>query len=94
MTIDPSAQLHPHDPIFVNGSLMPEDIDRLAEHFAKHKGLTIRAHFAAMAMQGLVANPETVTGLQADRLTGQQMLDRIALSSVSFADALIKALNK
>ena len=47
-------------------------------------GLTIREHFAAMAMQGLASN----SGL--DIMTARQY----ANDGVMFADALIEALNK
>jgi hypothetical protein len=48
-----------------------------------HDGLTIRQHFAAMAMQGLLANPELT-----------KMDDAVmAMTCLDAADALITALN-
>ena len=51
--------------------------------YAKSKSLTKREYFAAMAMQGLLANPE---------LTEDYVL--IAKDAVQMADALINALNE
>lgn len=50
-------------------------------------GLTIRQHFAAMAMQGMVSNPEI------QKLTSLN-LEGVAIESVAYANALIKELNK
>lgn len=47
-------------------------------------GLTIREHFASMAMQGLLSNVETM----------EWEIDCIAKDAVNAADALIKALNE
>lgn len=48
-------------------------------------GLTIRQHFAAMAMQGLCANS----------IPGQHhSFERLSFEAVQMADALIKELNK
>jgi len=51
-------------------------------------GLTIRQHFAAMAMQGLFAGLYSV-----EELTGWNLAD-VAVESVRAADALIAELNK
>lgn len=51
-------------------------------------GLTIRQHFAAMAMQGLAANPEYY------RKIGQCQSGYYASQAVALADALINELNK
>ena len=52
-----------------------------------HQGLTIREHFAAMAMQGLLANASTCT---------QEVgtIGEIVHSAVRHADALITELAK
>jgi hypothetical protein len=51
-------------------------------------GLTIREHFAAMAMQGIYAGSSNALSIRFnDRVT-------IALDAVTAADALIKALNQ
>jgi len=47
----------------------------------KYQGLTKRELFAAMAMQGLLSNPEV-------------RYKNIAIDSVEIADALIEELNK
>lgn len=54
-------------------------------------GLTKLEHFAAMAMQGLLANPVVFSALSAKDAdsTGQ----RIADASVEIASALVAALN-
>lgn len=49
-----------------------------------YDGLTKREHFAAMAMQGLLANPEL----------SQQSYDTTAACAIKQADALLAALNK
>lgn len=49
-----------------------------------YNGLTIRQHFAGLAMQGFRANPDY----------SQTHPDNIANLSVQSADALIEALNK
>lgn len=58
-----------------------------------HPGLTIREHFAAMALQGLLANPETAQAIT-DGVSAVIKLNRTARSAVCFADALILELNK
>lgn len=68
MKIDPNHSAFPNPS---NGMSMPD------------YGLTIRAHFAAMAMQGLCANPKFF-----DAPSSQ-----IAAAAVLQADALIKALS-
>lgn len=58
-------------------------------------GLTIRAHFAAMAMQGILAG-DTHEGdfLDPDyKRTDGNNADVVAVRSVKWADALIAALN-
>lgn len=46
-------------------------------------GITKREHFAAMAMQWILADPNTIGDHQ-----------QVALGAVNMADALIEALNK
>lgn len=62
--------LHPLDPAF---AVTDSTID---------SGLTKREYFAALAMQGLVNNPETTN------------VNDIAATAVQYADALISELNK
>ncbi len=54
------------------------------------EGLTIREHFASMAMQGVLAG---IAGI-GYRGSNQITLKEIAIMSVVSADALIKELNK
>lgn len=52
---------------------------------AEVKCLTIREHFAGIAMAGLLAMPETRTSFEVDKLTA---------AAVVFADSLIAALGQ
>lgn len=56
-----------------------------------HDGLTKREYFAAMAMQGFCANPETNRPLNDKDEDLKIALSRV---SVKLADALIEQLNK
>ncbi len=51
---------------------------------------SIRAEFAARAMEGILANSTPVSGSP----TNEQIAEKIAELSVMMADALIKELNK
>ncbi len=53
-------------------------------------GLTKREHFAAMAMQAFASNRESMVLLASSR--GDDICDAVALASIEFADALLKAL--
>lgn len=66
------------------------------ETFQASEGLTIRQHFAAMAMQGLCAS-----GFFTDKNTQKQskemgihVSEAIAVSAIDLADTLITELNK
>lgn len=73
MKIDPNAPAFPvSDTVHANGQV---------QYGAN--GLTVRAHFAAMAMQGMLADS-----------TRNGVWHEYAENSVKFADALIAALNK
>ena len=50
-------------------------------------GMTIREHFAAMAMQGFLSNR-----LEVPSTEGKKLVDFIAKCSVDYANALLKAL--
>ena len=52
-------------------------------------GLTIRQHFAAMAMQGLLANKYFQVYKE-----GELSTDKLSRTAVDAADALIEELNK
>jgi hypothetical protein len=56
-----------------------------------HTGLTKREYFTVMAMQGMLANPNT--GFQNE---GGRFIDPslVAQGSIKFADELLKQLNK
>lgn len=51
-------------------------------------GLTKREYFAAMSMQGILSNPDTIMEFWPDRV------DSVADGSVRLADALLKELSK
>ena len=69
---------HKTDPNHISGTISNSDGVLI------YAGLTKREHFAALAMQGLAANPET----------GDWLAMQIAEESIRQADALIKELNK
>lgn len=69
---------------------MPIDGNHLEGGFNQpYAGLTIRQHFAAMAMHGLLANSAIVTGTK-ETITVHALTE----SAVYYADALIYELNK
>ena len=98
--IDPNAIVGAPEPIFISDKLMPEGILRLDEAFSKRKGLTVRAHFAAMAMQGLMANSDMVSLLVANNQNSgktegpEAFWKHFAQDAVAAADVLISELNK
>lgn len=53
-------------------------------------GLTIRAHFAALAMQGILAGP-LIVGMSPN---SKSFIEALKILSVGCADALIDALNQ
>jgi hypothetical protein len=76
MSIDPNAPAFPWPDFRIDGK--------------KASGVTIRAHFAAMAMQGLLANQ-----LLEDLIdSGECVYGTIAKDAIKHADALIAELNK
>lgn len=68
---------NPHDLVSAYGYANEQS------HFDSNGGLTKREHFAAMALQGLLANSNSQGGV-----------DDYARGAVNFADALIEELNK
>lgn len=87
-----------NDPIHevknANGTTMAGNFDTNEWRNATNPflGLTKREYFAAMAMQGLFANPEYVKVLRNISEPGRHQ--SIAETSVAAADALITSLNK
>lgn len=73
MKTDPNALAFPY-----------EEMNGQRETYRDHFGLSVREHFAVLAMQGAMSNP-AYFGLTTDR---------IADLAVSQADALISSLNK
>jgi hypothetical protein len=80
MKIDPNA------PVFAAPVMRHAvgDHGEVTPYIDSEGGLSIRAHFAAMAMQGLIALPAT----------DHETPGEIASFSVKCADALIAELNK
>jgi hypothetical protein len=78
------AEITGNEPVYAKSAFYHPDggVD------APQSGLTIRQHFAAMAMQGLLAN--NWKGYS-DR---NEECDALALAAVNFSDALIETLNK
>lgn len=87
MAIDPNAIVGAPELIFLSEKLMPEDMHLLREALVRKKGLTIRAHFAAMAMQGMMANPALLAG-------DPDIYRKVAAHALLHANALIAELNK
>lgn len=58
-----------------------------------HNGITIRAHFASLALQGLLSDTSTLASLKDIAPQGSEA-DFIAQAALNFADALITELNK
>lgn len=73
---------NPNAPAFATG--VYPDAAQAAECFHSAVGLTKREHFAALAMQGLLAQRDAEVGVS---------LPATATFAVMLADALIKALN-
>jgi hypothetical protein len=69
-----------------NESAMPLSNDSMKSGSEKARCLTIRQHFASMAMQGMLANGD------GDFVSHHAA--RIAANAVTHADALIEELNK
>ncbi len=67
----------------------------------EYQMLTVREHFAAMAMQGMLANihqsygkPNVNAESMEDSLRReQQFIDDVAIKAVRYSDALLKALD-
>jgi hypothetical protein len=72
-----------------NESVYPQaETDR----FPAEPGLTIREHFAAMALQGMLANQ--LTGMAAAKVRREESMEMLARDAVGHADALIAELSK
>ena len=66
---------------------MPTRYDYEKDIFMCEGGLTKREHFAAMAMQGLLSNPETGDSTLWDN--APEWATQMTSSAVEFADALL-----
>ena len=79
MTVNPNAPAYPQAPI-----ISPHgEVVTSGAYFANADGMTARTLIAAMAMQGMVANPEMTRAKSHE----------IAACAVEQADSLILALN-
>ena len=67
----------------------------------EYQMLTVREHFAAMAMQGMLANIDQSYGkpnvnqesMENTLRKEQQLIDDVAIKAVRYSDALLKALD-
>lgn len=57
-------------------------------------GVTVREHFAAMAMQGLCSNMDRVVATAEHDGRPEDVDEYLAVLSVAFADALLRELEK
>lgn len=59
------------------------------------KGLTRREHFAAMALQGLLANPRTAEQIRGTfgQITPDESYEAVCITARCLADQLIEQLN-
>jgi hypothetical protein len=64
--------------------------------FADNAGLTKREYFAAMAMQGILANPNTSHQIESQygKIDANNANKILAYTATKLSDALIKALNE
>lgn len=77
--------IDPNSPAFPSAMIRPKDYGV--------EGLTIRAYFAAMAMQGLLANSHGLRCVATTEKSNKELVATYASDAVVFADALIEALN-
>lgn len=84
MKIDPNAAAFPGQSHDSSGLPCAQ-----AEH-----GLTIRAHFAAMAMQAYLSNPLALEAVAASGRSSTEIEAGYASDAVRMADILIAELNK
>lgn len=64
------------------------------EDFKNCRGLTLRQHFAAMALQGLLANPELLRVGTMGKTDAEEVMQSFTQDAVMAADLLIDELNK
>ena len=53
-------------------------------------GMTLRDHFAGLAMQGFVSDREMYLSMMHDRTNGVSADDYVAMQSYNLADAMLK----
>lgn len=82
---------NPNDPAQPLNDFAIEKAEQGYGYSPEFAGLTIREHIAAMAMQGLLANPEGAMSWNNNRVFSPESISELALLH---ADALIEALNK
>jgi hypothetical protein len=76
-------------------SSVPEKLEQgdFGQYFTNRGGMTLREHYAGLAMQGLLANPEAVKASVA--VFGEKAaIDGFSRAAVEHADALLEALNE
>lgn len=75
-------KIQPHDTVYPRPSVYNET------------GMSIRSHFASMAMQGLLASPKDGFTHDAEASAPIETWQDLAKGAVQMADALIAELNK
>lgn len=88
---------HEADPLYKskNGELSAHPVVCDSNLRAVATGLTKREHFAAKAMQGQLSdNNYLISAFKLAKADNLKIQDVIAISSVEYADALLKALEK
>ena len=84
-------------PAFPYSALIPDNETRqmIGTIYADNRGMSLRAYFAAKAMQGLLANPHWNTlALELAGITESQATMAMARVSIMYADRLLTELNK
>lgn len=91
MKIDPNAAMFPAPRVRNDVS----DSGTITQRLEMVGGLTIRAHFAAMAMQGLLADQTfKMAARECSKTEGGKTDSLVAAAAIQFADALIAELSK
>lgn len=79
-----------------NGDLLCQSSDadmNYLEDLRPFIGLTKREYLSAMAMQGMLANPEALK-IMSSRLSPDEAADYLSVAAIEQADSLIEQLNK
>ena len=80
---------------YIKDAAFPQSVET-SEKIFHTKGLTKREYFAAMAMQGILANPNTSHQIESQygKIDANDANKILAYTATKLSDALIKALNE